>query len=196
MFYRDSRLGVLQVCDRENLDETYGCKKSIKLESIEPVNFPQYGQLRFAEFKVPLFKKKDMKISLNESGEMTYFHMKSQKAAAAAALGAAADATKTIADALEARETERRNDLEYQLGAQLKETSTQIDTLKKQKELEELLKKPGDPDPEAEQAAAAAAALELDIQQRKAQLTQQLLIAAQSEDPAVALQILAAINAE
>lgn len=189
IFYRDARLGILQVCAAKDA-RGRTCSRTAEIKGIKPVNFPQFGQLRFAEFVVPLFKKKDMKIELTASGQLAYFHMRSQKSAAATALSAASSAAKTIADDAEARETERRSDIAYLRGEEVAGTKAEIERLTKEKELAELIAGPSPADP----ATAAAAALELDIAQRRAELTQMLLIAAQSGDIDLTLQILGALE--
>lgn len=196
IFYRDPMWAVLWVCQASAVPEgEASCPETVEIKNLTPVNFSQFGRLRFLPFRVPIFKQKDMKLDLDASGRMTYFHMKSTKAALAEAADTAQQIAAVAAETSEEYETERRSDREYSLTAATAAKKAEIDGIETDKKLAVLTTPTAPVVPgSAADLTARTAELDLQIAFKKAELTEALLLAVNANDTAAVAQILAMLK--
>jgi hypothetical protein len=145
-----------------------GCTPARDEAKLEQALFPQLGQLRYLPLKVATFQAREMAISLTEKGEVEAFSYKSTKAPAQVIAATAADVATQVQSALEARETERRDDVKYAREQATADVQAEITRLTKDLELKKL-QTPAQADP-LKPLRDETAALEAEIALLKAKL--------------------------
>ena len=108
------------------------------MAKIEQADFPQLGQLRYLPLSVGPFQARELALSLTEEGRIESFTYKSTKAPAQAFAASMADVAAQVETALEKRETEMRDDLDYGRKQATAALDAQIADLTKQSQLKKL----------------------------------------------------------
>lgn len=165
LFVREPVQARLLFCRAVRIPEGERCTRDKDEGKIAEAFFPQLGQLRYLPLRVGTFQAREMALSMTEDGRVESFTYKSTKAAGQGLAGAASDGASQLAAALEARETERRDDVAQARAEEIASIQQEISRLTKQAELKKLQT----PDP-LQGTRDETAAIEADIALLKAKL--------------------------
>ncbi|TMJ19463.1 MAG: hypothetical protein E6G92_06710 [Alphaproteobacteria bacterium] len=113
IFIREPIDGRLIVCAAPEVVAGQECTNGTRpVLRDEPLIAPQLGRLRLLPFRSRAFENNELKLSMRANGFVEQFSY-GEESSAAAATGTAADIAERYQVAQEARETERRSDIQY-----------------------------------------------------------------------------------